>query len=233
MSDIRDQVQQFYDESGEYFSKTRQKTYGGVDATWAEIRPYLARLKDGDRVLDLGCGNGRLLTGIKAKTEYVGVDFSKTLLSEARKLHPKQAFVLGDISKPSSWKKLGRGKYDAIFCVATLHHIPETRQQLYVFKQAKKYLKGGGFIFASVWNLWQFRHAKLHLQSMGSKLSNIRWVYVPFAGTWDRFCFAFDKVYMVRLLNDAGMEVSELYYSDGEGGQTNSFRGHNLVAVAR
>lgn len=233
MSDIRDQVQQFYDEAGLYFSKTRQKTYGGVDATWAEIRPYLSRVHDGDRILDLGCGNGRLLTGIKANVEYVGVDFSKTLLDEALKLHPKRRFVRGDISKPSSWKKLGRGKYDAIFCVATLHHVPEHKQQLYVLKQAKTYLKKGGFVFVSAWNLWQFRYAKHHLQHVGMKLKNVRWLSVPFARKWDRFCFAFDKAYMAKLMLDAGLEVEDVYYSDGEGGKTDAFQGKNIVGVGR
>lgn len=230
MSDIIKSVQQFYNEAGEYFSKTRQKRYGGDDATWPEMRPYLAELKKDDRVLDLGCGNGRLLTGIKAEVEYLGVDFSETLIEEARKLHPQEKFVLGDITSSETWKKIN-GKYDAIFCVATLHHLPERKQHLYVIRQAKKHLKRSGVLYISVWNLWNKRYWVYHLRSVGMKLRNWRWLRVPFAGKWERFCFAYDKRYLSRLVKDAGLEIEELYYSDGKGGKSGIFGGRNLVAV--
>ena len=186
MSDIVKGVRQFYDEAGEYFSKTRQKSYGEKgNSTWVELRPYLKKLKKDDKVLDLGCGNGRLLTGIKRKVDYLGIDFSKTLVGEAKRLHKGKKFVVADISKPEAWAKLPQ--YDAIFCVATLHHVPERKQQLYIMRKFKKHLKESGFACITVWNLLQKRYLGNHMRNLGLKMQNPRWLKVPFAGNWERF----------------------------------------------
>lgn len=233
MSDIVAKVQKFYDEAGEYFSKTRQKKYGGEDSNWAEVRPYLKRLRRGDSVLDLGCGNGRLVTGLPRGVTYVGLDFSRTLLDEAKRLHPDYRFLFGDIAKRASWKALGGREWNAIFCVATLHHLPERKQQLMVLKEARNRLKKDGFLYLSVWNLWQARHLRNHLASLNMKVQNSRWLNVPFAGRWERFCFAFDKAYLAQLMDEAGLEIEDMYYADERGEKVDARRGRNLVAVGR
>lgn len=231
MSDIRQKVQDFYNQAGEYFSKTRQRSKE-EDANWAEVRCYLAKLKDGDRVLDLGCGNGRLLTGVKAKIDYLGVDFSKTLLEEARKLHPREIFIQGDIAEEEVWDKVGRRKFEAIFCIATLHHLPTREQQLFVLRKIKERLKKGGFVYISVWNLWQKRYLKYHLD-LKTKSQNWRWLYVPFMKKWRRFCFAFNRAYLAELMQEAGFKIERLFYADREGEESDFLRGRNLVGVGK
>lgn len=197
------------------------------------MRPYIKDLPSEASVLDLGCGNGRLLTGLANDVRYTGVDFSTTLLSEAKKIHPKHKFLYGDISKPGSWKKLGRSKYDGIFCIATLHHLPERKQQLYVLKEAKERLKQDGFLYISVWNLWQWKYLGFQAKSMGMKIHNMRWVSIPFANKWKRFCFSFDKPYMAELIDNAGLKIEKLYYANKYGEESAVSEGRNLVVTAR
>lgn len=232
MSDIRSQVQQFYNEAGGYFSKTRQKTYGGKDATWVEVRSFIKNLPSKASVLDLGCGNGRLLTGLPENIHYTGVDFSTTLLGIARKLHPTRRFIYGDISKPSVWREIGEARYDAIFSIATLHHIPERSQQLYILRQVRKKLRKNGLVYISVWNLWQWRYLNFQLKSIRMKTRNIRWVNIPFANKWERFCFSFDKSYMRELVNNAGLKIEKIYYADKMGEKSEVRSGKNLVVIA-
>jgi len=47
-------------------------------------------IEPGQKVLDLGCGNGRLLNALKdKKIDYIGVDNSEKLLLEAQTLYPE------------------------------------------------------------------------------------------------------------------------------------------------
>ncbi len=184
------------------------------------------------KVLDLGCGNGRLLTGIKVEVEYLGVDFSKTLLQEAKKLHPKKQFVEADITSSEFWKSLGSKTFDAIFCVATLHHLPKSDQHLKVLKGIEKHLSKKGFAYISVWNLWQKKYLKYHLD-LKTKIRNPRWVYVPFMNRWQRFCFAFNKAYLASLINKTNLKIEKIFYADKDGKVTDNLKGRNLVVIVR
>ena len=223
VDDIIKQVKDFYDEAGVHFSRTRQKTYGnGKSSNWRVTDRYLSRLRPGQIVLDIGCGNGKLVSGLPEGVGYVGTDFSQTLLTEARTLYPNFDFRLGDVTKPEHWDNLG--EYDAIFAVALLHHIPTRELQLWVLKQAKKHLKKGGFLYLTVWNLWQERFLQYHLDGYAS---------VPFQKKWDRYCVTFDLAGINELFTLAGWDVNEIFYADTAGEKANIQTGQNLVVVAR
>lgn len=220
-----------YDEIGSHFSRTRQKTYGSASSNWPVTDTYLAKLEKGQSVLDIGCGNGKLVSGLPKGVAYVGTDFSKTLLKEAKLLYPKHDFRYGDVVDPDHWKDLGM--YDAIFCVAVLHHIPEKEQQLYVLKEARKHMKKGAFLYLTVWNLWQEKFAQYHLNSAELKKADPKWVEIPYNKDWKRFCVAFDIQTLIDLLVEAGFDVKDLFYADREGNKSDVIDGQNLVAVAK
>lgn len=183
---------------------------------------YLAKLVAGQKVLDAGSGNGKLVTGLPKGVGYLGIDFSETLVNEAKRLHPTHEFVIGDIMAPADWDKLGH--YDAIFCVAVLHHIPERKNQIAVLRQIKQHLEPNGFVFLTVWNLWQERFLQYHLESH---------VEVPYNKTWKRYCVAYELPEMMQLCADAGLEVEDIFYADRDGNKSNVQNGENLVIVGR
>jgi len=221
-----------YDEIGSHFSRTRQKTYGnGGSSNWLVTDQYLNKLKQGQRILDIGCGNGKLVSGLPKGVEYVGTDFSKTLLEEAKLLYPQYDFRFGDVLDPEHWIKLQ--EFEAIFCVAVLHHIPEKEQQLFVLSEAKKHLKKNGFLYLTVWNLWQEKFAQYHLDSTELKKKDDKWVEIPYNKEWKRFCVAFDIQTLTDLLTEAGYDVEELFYADRTGKKADIVTGQNLVVVAR
>jgi len=56
------------------------------------------------KLLDVGCGNGRLLASLSTKLgsfEYLGVDASLGMIEEAKKLHPEHTFTVCDMRKLS------------------------------------------------------------------------------------------------------------------------------------
>jgi SAM-dependent methyltransferase len=72
-------VRDGYDEIAEDFSVTREKKL------WPEIVKLASQVKDGDAVLDVGCGNGRLFDALKDKEiYYLGIDGSAKLIEIAK-----------------------------------------------------------------------------------------------------------------------------------------------------
>lgn len=219
--DIIESVRKFYDGAGGHFSRTRQKTYGSNSTNWPVTDKYIRKLNPGESVLDLGCGNGRLVSGLPEGVKYLGIDFSKTLLSEAKSLYPDRDFRFGNVVEPSHWK--GLPIYEAIFCVAVLHHIPEHEQQVSILSEAGKHLKKGAFLYLTVWNLWQERYAQYQVDDHFE---------MPYNNKWKRYCVAFDVQTMTDLMTEAGLDVQEIFYADCEGKKSDIMAGQNLVCVA-
>lgn len=77
--------------------------------------------KAGERVLDLGCGTGRMAADIAAKgASVVGVDRSADMIQQARKNHPGLRFEVMDALAISFDEP-----FDAVLSNATLHWIKE------------------------------------------------------------------------------------------------------------
>lgn len=222
----------FYNEAGEYFSKTRQKSYGiAGDYNLPYVTNMLKELNPGDKILDLGCGDGRLISGLPSRVEYVGIDFSETLLAQAKKRYKGRKFIAGDISEPKTYKNLG--KYDRIFCIATLHHIPTKKEQLKVLRLAHEHLKKNGVIIITVWNLVQMRYLSEQVKSLRMKSRNLRWVGIPFQKKYMRYCFTFDKRYLSEIMLSAGYHIESIRYVDRDGREVGAFDGRDLMVVAR
>ena len=147
-------VKKNYNEIASKFSQTRQKLI------WPELTNLAQDIKDNDNILDAGCGNGRLLEIFKnKKINYLGVDSSKGLISEAQKNWPNYNFQVGDILELD---KLKQTNFDYVFCVAVLHHLPGQDLQVEALRQIKNKIKPDGKIILTVWNLWsQKKYRKL------------------------------------------------------------------------
>ena len=106
-------VPKMYDSIAPQFSRTRQ-------SIWSDFLFFAPYLPSNPSVLDVGCGNGRLLRYYEKTpfSSYLGVDNSKKLLRHARAEHPgkKICFKYGDLLE----MKVSRS-YDAVFLMAVLH----------------------------------------------------------------------------------------------------------------
>jgi ubiquinone/menaquinone biosynthesis C-methylase UbiE len=78
---------------------------------------------EGLRVLDLGCGTGRLLAALKP-SRGVGVDLSASMLEVARSKHPALELILGDIEDPKCLDGL-EGPFDVVILSDTVGSLED------------------------------------------------------------------------------------------------------------
>lgn len=136
------------------FSQTRQRIWPALMEIKKYIRPQM-------KVLDLGCGNGRLLELFDGlDITYHGIDSSCELIKEAKKKFRFQIPNLKFITANILSLDISEASYDMIACVAVIHHIPSREFRWQALKNIYAVLKPGGLIFMTNWNMWQWRSKK-------------------------------------------------------------------------
>jgi alkylated DNA repair protein alkB family protein 8 len=185
---------------------------------WPEFEYFKGYLANGQDVLDLGCGNGRLLWLLKDyKVNYLGIDYSQKLISVAQSNWPNTKFLVADILNLPNLKQ----KFDLVFCVAVLHHIPSKKFRLQVLKQIKDLLKPNGKLLMTNWNLWQTRYLKYIIKytllKMTDPLNEVNGikhmnldlgdVFIPWQKKYQRYVHAFTEMEVESLLKKSGFEI--------------------------
>jgi len=124
---------------------------------WPEMDSLSQYIKDNDKILDLGCGNGRLIELIKGKQiDYTGLDISKKVISLAKKRYPNNHFRIGNLYNLPFANK----SFDKVFAIASIHHIPSNKLRTKILEEIRRVVKPEGLIIISVWNLNKRKYLK-------------------------------------------------------------------------
>jgi len=161
MSDIKQDLQNVYDSIAKDFSNTRH-------IPWQELSVFIPYLPVGGKILDLGCGNGRLLKVIQSagqKYEYLGVDFSAKLLDQARQQFPGENFQQADMSKLD----FPVASFDVVCLIASFHHLDSKKEREELLNKIYSWLKPGGVLFMTNWNLLQSKYLKYIVKNIKHK----------------------------------------------------------------
>ena len=176
---------------------------------WEELKKFKDLIKDGEKVLDLGCGNGRLLEILQdKKIEYIGVDSSRKLIEIAKEKHPNFQFLVADaLSLPFL-----ENSFDKVFSISVFHHIPSEELRLQFLKEIKRILKPKGILILTVWNLWQKRYFLLILKFtllkifFRSKL-DFKDIFIPWGKKIDRYFHCFTKSEIEKLIKKVNLKI--------------------------
>jgi len=97
----------------------------------------------GERILDVGCGTGRLTSEIAGLgAEVLGIDYSPTMISQARRNYPILHFETHDACQLPYY-----GEFDGVFSNAALHWIQPPQEAAAAMTRA---LKPGGRLVAEL-----------------------------------------------------------------------------------
>ncbi len=155
--------QTFYEQFGDAFAKTRQRIQPGV-------RNLLTSFASHGHWLDLGCGNGSVLSAwaeITKEGSYTGwISAKPCWQKQSRELNRSEVKGISvwinqaDIGR-AGWQNLltemqDRNpaiplRYDGVMCFATIHHIPGISQRKAFMQTIHEVLKPGGKLLLSCW----------------------------------------------------------------------------------
>lgn len=112
----------------------------GQYAAW--LGELAARVPEGGRVLDLGCGNGIPASRWLATNgfEIHGVDFSQVMIERARTLVPRATFECADMTRLA----LPPASLDAVVALYSLIHVP-VEEQPPLLARVASWLRPGGY----------------------------------------------------------------------------------------
>ena len=136
-------VQAGYDALGPRFGESADRVEGDP---WEQFLDDLAgRLDEGGRILDLGCGAGRVARRLAGRFDVVGVDVSEQQLLLARAGAPAATFLHGDFARLDFPAR----SFDAVTALYSFVHVPRREHQPLLARIAR-WLKPGGLFLASL-----------------------------------------------------------------------------------
>lgn len=198
------------------FSQTREKEI------WPEVKNLTQAVAEKSKVLDVGCGNGRLFKEfLGKKINYLGVDSGKELIKIAKEKHgeSKAKFRVGDILELN---KIKEGNFDYVFAIAVLHHAPGEKLQIKALRGMRNKIKKDGRIILSVWNLWaQDKFLKLIWRNFFLKLLGknkmdfgdilFDWKDSKGEAASQRYYHAFRKRELKKIAKKARLKIEKIY----------------------
>lgn len=207
-----------YDRIASDFDRTR----GYV---WKELERFGEYAKGGQRVLDFGCGNGRLFEVFKGKNiAYTGIDQSGGLIAHARTRHAEDVAqgVAQFIEAVGDTLPFPDASFDCVFSIAALHHIPSEEKRKKLLREFARVLKPEGKLIITVWNLWQKGYRGLIVRATLKKIigrSQLDFfdVFVPWKNSAreikaQRYYHCFSLFSLKRLVRKAGFLLRENGY---------------------
>ena len=126
---------------------------GGITDLDALLGAVGARIGEGDRVLEIGCGVGRLTRAIAARCDAViALDVSEEMLAQARERNPSLTGVEWVLGDGFSLAGVEDASVDGIVSHVVFQHIPDPAITLGYVREMGRVLRPGGWAAFQVSN---------------------------------------------------------------------------------
>jgi SAM-dependent methyltransferase len=111
------------------------------------VEILLAMLRPGERILDAGCGYGRIAIPLAvAGYGIIGVDISEALLAEARRLADAQQLNLALLNESMCDMSLPSAHVDVVLCLwSAFYELLTEEEQLSAILEINRVLRPGGW----------------------------------------------------------------------------------------
>jgi len=222
-----EQTRLAYNAVAEDFSRTRARL-------WPALNLFKNYIKENDKVLDIGCGNGRLVKLIEdKKVEYLGIDYSESLVNIAKENFSDYKFEVGDLLD----LKENDNQYDAVLLIAVLHHIPSAKLRDQALQEIYRVLKPGGKLLMTNWNLWQPRFWHYHFKYFMDRKRKIHDldkgdIMREWSGTGNfRYVHSFTKSELFELAQANGFKQADNKYVKYDGKEGTILHSQNIISI--
>ncbi len=163
-------------------------------------------LEDGDKILEVGCGNGyylSLLNRLGIRLRLTGIDIDNMALKDAVKFiaNKQVKLVSGDAAK----LPFETAVFDGLVMSEVIEHVKDERA---VLKEANRVLKTGGIMILTTCNIgypffwdpinWLLQHL------FGTHIKKGFW-----AGIWNQHDRLYEKKNLEKMIKKAGFEIED------------------------
>ena len=203
---ILESVKNAYSNIADDFDCTRK-------SLWPGLENFLAYVKNGDQILDAGCGNGRLFQLFQNRgIKYVGCDNNLELIALAEKNFPGAKFAIGDLL----YLPFSDNAFDVVFCIAAFHHIPGKSLRQKSLLEMRRVLKSGGYLCMTNWDRYNKKYFYYILKYgilkiLGLSKMDFKDVLVPWKNTVSRYYHCFTLGELEKEFHEAGFGVEKKY----------------------
>lgn len=164
-------------------------------------------LKNGDKIIDIGCGDGfflHLISNLPLKVTLLGFDYDGIVLNNAKKnLSPRKIKLVQGSATEIPFK---RGSFNKAIMTEVLEHIEDDKKAL---REVYRILKPNGLLLLTVPNLnypflwdpinWILqRILNTHISGTGF-----------FAGIWARHLRLYKKEELINKIKKAGFKIED------------------------
>jgi tRNA (uracil-5-)-methyltransferase TRM9 len=180
---------------------------------WEETRfLFEDYLIPGEKVLDVGCGNGRYFIFTKdKKVDYFGIDSSEKLIQIAKNNYPEGKFQVGDafnLPFPNNF-------FDKVYSIAVLHQIPSEGLRLQFLDEVKRILKSRGLMILTVWKFHTLKEYFLILKYtilklIGKSKLDRRDFFEPWGKKIERYYHCFSKKELKKIVEKSGLKIKQI-----------------------
>lgn len=220
------------------------------------ILNYIKAIKTNCSILDLGCGNARLISAlilsqkertINPKIEYIGIDSAKKFTTLNKKSYSKTKHINPKFYTKDAIDINYKDRFDYVFSIAALHHIPTAIHQKKFLKKIYNSLKKDGILILSVWNRFQEKYKEYSTKTYQNNLLkdlpdkykelhlslNENELLVPWRKTKNyRYIYCFSKKQLKEITEETGFKEINIFYADKHK-KTTKQDGLNLWLIAK
>lgn len=221
---LHSRVDKSYNSIAAKFSASRNRP-------WIEFDLYKNYVSDGASVLDIGCGNARLLLHLDdLNIKYTGLDISSEMIQTAKdnvsETISKKKFVNSNVLSADFKSE----SFDNIFAVASFHHLHGFINRLKFLNNLYKWSKPNSTACVSVWNLWQKKYISNFFHAFKANPFRFNDLNIKFGNT-PRFYHAFTVFELKILIWLSPYKSYKLVFVDKKGYKTNKSNCHNIIMV--
>jgi 2-polyprenyl-3-methyl-5-hydroxy-6-metoxy-1,4-benzoquinol methylase len=214
----------FYNKFASAFSETRSSAQTRLERIVAEIQ-------NDTRVLDVGCGNGRLAQRLDhelRRVEYCGVDASPELIAIAKRhnaflRYARTDFRIADLTQADWCAGFAKASFDTIVMLAVLHHVPSFDLRRRLMSDLYTLLKPNGQL---VMTNWQFDRndrqqkrivawAKVGIDEKNLEPGDALLAWRR-GGVGYRYCHLISKSEVLQMADQTGFRVLRQFLADAD-----------------
>jgi tRNA (uracil-5-)-methyltransferase TRM9 len=233
----------FYSQIAEDFDSTRQQSWPG----WSQLVENLQQLAATMplKVLDLGCGNGRLGEFLAenlnlSELEYTGVDTNSTLLVKAAAKLASQpvtaSFKAQDVVELAVSEQLptvfGIQSFNVITLLGLMHHLPSAKLRQDLLTQFANLLPPRGLLIFATWQFMESgRLSSKRVEPSQAGFTEAELEPNDYFLDWDRgesayrYCHYFDEAEHRQIVNhlQSSCRLLKEFRADGKEGNLNHY----------